>query len=396
MNTNDAEVLNRILTNSGYTHTSNLADAQVVLLITCAVRDNAEAKVWRRLEQLQATRRKGTKIGLLGCMAERLKMKLLEGDRLVDVVCGPDAYRSLPDLLAQVEEEGDEGLGAANVQLSVDETYAVSSILDEVRYLRDQGIKEVTLLGQNVNSYRDTSSVSVALSTGRGASLSSPDFKTVYRQKEGGLRFTDLMDQVSQIDPDMRIRFTSPHPKDFPKELLDVIRERPNVCKQIHIPAQSGNSVVLERMRRGYTMEAYLELVQRMREMVPGVSLSSDFIVGFCGETEAEFQDTLSMVDIVGYEMAYMFHYSLREKTKAHRTLKDDIPPTTKTTRLNTLISTFRARLPAALSPRLHTPHLVLVTGRSRRSARDWHGRNDGGQRVVIRGEGEDGKVVVP
>lgn len=183
----------------------------------------------------------------------------------------------------------------------------VHSIVNEVRQLYEQGVKEVTLLGQNVNSYRDLSQ-----DTSNVTSLAK-GFKTVYKQKKGGLRFADLLDKIADISPELRVRFTSPHPKDFPDEVLHIVRDRPNVCKNLHLPAQSGSTQVLERMRRGYTREAYLELVEHISSLIPGVGLSSDFICGFCGETDEEFQDTLSLMRIVGYNTAYLFPYSMRE-----------------------------------------------------------------------------------
>ncbi|CAJ1051812.1 CDK5 regulatory subunit-associated protein 1 [Xyrichtys novacula] len=292
MNVSDTEIASSILQGKGYQRTVDLNQADVVLLVTCSVREKAEQTIWNRLQQLTAMKKRRLKtqapmkIGILGCMAERLKTELLEREKLVDVIAGPDAYRDLPRLLAVA----DGGHQASNVLLSLEETYAdvmpvhrttqgysafvsimrgcdnmcsycivpftrgrersrpISSILEEVRILSDQGVKEVTLLGQNVNSYRDTSEEQ---SCGANVTQLSQGFKTIYRTKQGGLRFSDLLDRVSRIDPEMRIRFTSPHPKDFPDEVLQLIAERGNICKQIHIPAQSGSSKVLKTMRRG-------------------------------------------------------------------------------------------------------------------------------------------------
>lgn len=292
MNVNDTEIAWSILQKSGYLRTSNLQEADVILLVTCSIREKAEQTIWNRLHQLKAlkTRRPRSRvplrIGILGCMAERLKEEILNREKMVDVLAGPDAYRDLPRLLAVAES----GQQAANVLLSLDETYAdvmpvqtnpsatsafvsimrgcdnmcsycivpftrgrersrpVASILEEVKKLSEQGLKEVTLLGQNVNSFRDNSEVqfnnAVSTNLSRG-------FTTNYKAKQGGLRFAHLLDQVSRVDPEMRIRFTSPHPKDFPDEVLQLIHERDNICKQIHLPAQSGSSRVLEAMRRG-------------------------------------------------------------------------------------------------------------------------------------------------
>uniref|UniRef100_A0A3Q2C8C8 CDK5 regulatory subunit associated protein 1 n=1 Tax=Cyprinodon variegatus TaxID=28743 RepID=A0A3Q2C8C8_CYPVA len=310
MNVNDTEIAWSILMKKGYQRTADLKQADVVLLVTCSIREKAEQTIWNRLQQLTAMKKKRLKskspmkIGILGCMAERLKMELLEREKLVDVLAGPDAYRDLPRLLAIA----DGGQQASNVLLSLEETYAdvmpvqhgaqgysafvsimrgcdnmcsycivpftrgrersrpVRSILEEVQMLSDQGVKEVTLLGQNVNSYRDTSEQQFC---GPELTKLSRGFDTVYRTKQGGLRFSDLLDQVSRIDPDMRIRFTSPHPKDFPDEVLQLIAERQNICKQIHLPAQSGSNQVLKAMRRGYTREAYLDLVDNIKRIIP-------------------------------------------------------------------------------------------------------------------------------
>ncbi|XP_072800142.1 mitochondrial tRNA methylthiotransferase CDK5RAP1 isoform X3 [Vicugna pacos] len=361
MNVNDTEIAWSILQKSGYLRTSNLQEADVILLVTCSIREKAEQTIWNRLQQLKVLKSKRLRsrvplrIGILGCMAERLKEEILSREKMVDVLAGPDAYRDLPRLLAVAES----GQQAANVLLSLDETYAdvmpvqtspsatsafvsimrgcdnmcsycivpftrgrersrpVASILEEVRKLSEQGLKEVTLLGQNVNSFRDTSEVqfnnAVSTNLSRG-------FSSNYKTKQGGLRFAHLLDQVSRIDPEMRIRFTSPHPKDFPDEVLQLIHERDNICKQIHLPAQSGSSRVLEAMQRGYSREAYVELVHHIRESIPDVSLSSDFIAGFCGETEEDHFQTMSLLQEVQYNMGFLFAYSMRQLSKRSAT----------------------------------------------------------------------------
>ncbi|XP_061641288.1 CDK5 regulatory subunit-associated protein 1 isoform X2 [Phyllopteryx taeniolatus] len=425
MNVRDTDIAWSVLQRSGYQRTTHLREADVVLLVTCSIREKAEQKIWNRLRQLTAMKNKRLKnrtpmkIGILGCMAERLKTELLEREKLVDVLAGPDAYRDLPRLLTVAEG----GQQASNVLLSLEETYAdimpvhhssqghsafvsimrgcdnmcsycivpftrgrersrpASSILEEVRILSDQGVKEVTLLGQNVNSYRDTSEEQFC---GAVPTKLSRGFKTVYRPKLGGLRFSDLLDRVSQVDPDMRIRFTSPHPKDFPDEVLHLIAERENICKQIHLPAQSGSSQVLKAMRRGYTRETYLELVQNIRNIIQEVSLSSDFISGFCGETEEDHQQTLSLIREVGYNIGFLFAYSMRKKTPAFHNLKDDVPVDVKQRRLEECITVFRqeaARVNAAL---IDSTQLVLVEGESKRSAEELCGRTDGNMRVIF------------
>lgn len=247
--------------------------------------------------------------------------------------------------------------------------------------LSDQGVKEVTLLGQNVNSYRDTSEEQFC---GSEPTQLSRGFKTVYKTKQGGLRFADLLDRVSRVDPDMRIRFTSPHPKDFPDEVLHLIAERGNICQQIHLPAQSGSSKILKAMRRGYTKEAYLDLVKNIKRIIPEVSLSSDFISGFCGETEDDHQQTLSLIREVGYNVGFLFAYSMRQKTHAFHRLRDDVPAEVKQQRLEECISVFReeaARVNAALTG---STQLVLVEGESKRSAKDLCGRTDGNMKVIF------------
>ncbi|XP_066055192.1 mitochondrial tRNA methylthiotransferase CDK5RAP1 isoform X1 [Chamaea fasciata] len=425
MNVSDTEIAWAILQRSGYDRTKELAEADVVLLVTCSVREKAEQAIWNRLQHLKALKarrpqaRAPLRIGILGCMAERLKEEILHREKLVDVVAGPDAYRDLPRLLAVAES----GQQAANVLLSLDETYAdilpvqtsaggttafvsimrgcdnmcsycivpftrgrersrpIASILQEVRMLSDQGVKEVTLLGQNVNSFRDLSEVQFQSVAAPGLSRG---FSTVYKTKQGGLRFSHLLDQVSRIDPEMRIRFTSPHPKDFPDEVLQLIQERHNICKQLHLPVQSGSTRVLEAMRRGYTREAYLELVHHVRDSIPGVSLSSDFITGFCGETEEDHQQTVSLLREVRYNVGFLFAYSMRQKTRAHHRLQDDVPTDVKKRRLEELIATFREEAARANAALVGRAQLVLVEGPSKRSASELCGRNDGNIKVIF------------
>ncbi|KAJ1679211.1 hypothetical protein EV182_002507 [Spiromyces aspiralis] len=426
MNVNDTEILMSVLNSAGYQRAENIEEADVIFLMTCAIREKAEDKIWQRLANLKTfkAKRRPTQppmIGVLGCMAERLKAKLLESDKLVDIVCGPDAYRSLPRLLSLRESSVQ---GVANVMLSADETYAditpvrlnkddvsvhlsimrgcnnmcsfcivpftrgtersrpIDSIIREVRDLSLQGVKEVTLLGQNVNSYRDTSVSEQYTTVGLGSSLSR-GFKTIYKRKEGGRRFAELLDRVADVDPEIRIRFTSPHPKDFPDELIQIIRDRPNVCRNIHMPAQSGSSTTLERMRRGYTREAYLELVDNIRSIVPDITISSDFITGFCGETDAEHRDTVTLMETVQYDMAYMFAYSMREKTHAHRRLKDDVPQDVKISRLQEIISTFHKVAYAKNQHLVGSDMLVLVEGRSKKT-NSLSGRDDYNHKIFI------------
>ena len=271
------------------------------------------------------------------------------------------------------------------------------SILDEVRRLSDEGCKEVTLLGQNVNSYADASpsaggDAGAVVTTDDGPTDAferyyAPGFKSVYKpRRDGAVRFAELLDAVADVDPEMRVRFTSPHPKDFPDEVLRVIAARPNVAKQLHMPAQSGSSSVLERMRRGYTREAYLDLVERARRDIPGVALSSDFISGFCGETEEEHADTVSLMRLVGYEKAFMFAYSMRDKTAAARHLTDDVPEDVKKRRLAEVIDAQRKGAEAANAREIGRVHCVLVEGESKRSDERMSGRTCTNKRVIIDG----------
>ncbi|KAH1026275.1 CDK5RAP1-like protein [Dendroctonus ponderosae] len=426
MNVSDTEVIWSILKNSHYKKTDDIQEADVILIVTCAIRESAEERIWGRLESLKGIRRTRSKtrpnlkIGILGCMAERLKQKVLETDKSVDLVVGPDAYRDLPRLLALTANDQK----SINVQLSFDETYAditpirlnensvsafvsimrgcdnmctycivpftrgrersrpVSSILKEVEHLSQNGVKEITLLGQNVNSYRDTSEID---STENVTSLAK-GFKTVYKLKKGGLRFADLLHRVSELNPEMRVRFTSPHPKDFPDEVIEVIRNQANICKNLHMPAQSGNSAVLERMRRGYTREAYLELVAHIRNRIPDVALTSDFICGFCSETDEEFEDTITLMEEVKYHSAFVFPYSMREKTTAHRRFKDDVPQEVKMQRLQRMIEVYRRHSYVLNCSEIGHTHLVLVEGLSKRSDQCFQGRNNNNVKVILPG----------
>uniref|UniRef100_A0ACD5WXW6 Uncharacterized protein n=1 Tax=Avena sativa TaxID=4498 RepID=A0ACD5WXW6_AVESA len=434
MNVNDMEIVLSIMKKEGYNDiVPDPESAEIIFINTCAIRENAEQKVWQRLNYFWFLKRqwkanvaggrskslRPPKIAVLGCMAERLKEKILDSDKMVDVVCGPDAYRDLPRLLQEV----DYGQKGINTLLSLEETYAditpvrissnsvtafvsimrgcnnmcsfcivpftrgrersrpVSSVVREVGELWDAGVKEVMLLGQNVNSYNDTSEVE-ELEPGQNWQLSE-GFSSRCKVKNMGLRFADLLDQLSLEYPEMRFRFTSPHPKDFPDELLYLMRDRHNICKQIHLPAQSGSTEVLERMKRGYTQEAYLELVQKIRNVIPDVGLSSDFISGFCGETEDDHADTLSLVRAVGYDMAYMFSYSMREKTHAHRNYEDDVPDDIKQRRLTELINTFRETTRKIYDSQVGTTQLVLVEGPNKRAPEtELFGKTDRGHRV--------------
>lgn len=409
---------------SGFELAKESVDADVIFLNTCAIRENAEQKIWHRLAELKSvkTKRKKSKpltIGVLGCMAERLKEVLLSSDKGVDVVAGPDAYRDLPSLLTQAKT----GAQVMNVMLSQDETYAdvspvrtnddgvsayvsimrgcnnmctycivpftrgrersrpVASIVKEIKELSQQGYKEVVLLGQNVNSYNDTSETTELKPAAR-----AEGFETVYRVPQVGLDFTGLVDIISKIDPEIRIRFTSPHPKDFPDSLIDLIASRHNVCKSIHIPAQSGSTQVLEKMRRGYTSEAYLNLIKSIRAKIPDISLSSDFISGFCGETEEDHLMTIDLLKQVEFDEAFMFAYSSRDKTPAARKYVDDVDPEVKSRRLREVIDTFYPVLAKKNEREIGKYHLVLAEKEPRKPSdqKQLKGRSDTNKKVVF------------
>ncbi|CAG0886893.1 unnamed protein product [Darwinula stevensoni] len=423
MNVNDTEIAWSILKDHGYERTTQEADADVVLLVTCSIREGAEQKIRSCLVHLQALKerkranRQPFTVGVLGCMAERLKHHLIEEEKMVDVVCGPDAYRDLPRLLVL----GESTEVAVNVLLSLEETYAdvtpvrlnpnsisafvtvmrgcdnmcsycivpftrgrersrpAMSIVEEVQRLVNDGVKEVTLLGQNVNSYCDTSKP-----RSKEETQMSHGFSAFYKPKRGGIRFAELLERVARVDAELRVRFTSPHPKDFPDEVLDVIRSYPNICKSLHIPAQSGSTGVLERMRRGYSREAYLDLISHVRTLLPGVALSSDFICGFCGETEEEFQDTVSLIQSVRYNTAFLFPFSMRQKTRAYHRMQDDVPEVVKKARLEKMVAVFRQGALELHQELIGSLQLVLVEGVSKRSIDCLAGRSDGNTRVVF------------
>ncbi len=394
MNVADSEVVASVMGMAGYELCDSVAEADAVFLNTCSVRDNAEQKILSRIEFLHSQQRKGRKliIGVLGCMAERVKEKLIE-DYGVDIVAGPDAYLSLPDLISQVEA----GQKAINVELSLTETYAsvvpsrvggarvggyvsimrgcnnfchycivpytrgrersrdVESILREARDLRDRGFKEVTLLGQNVNSYhaQDTN-------------------------------FPQLLRLVARTVPEMRVRFTTSHPKDMSDDTLRVIAEEPNVCRHIHLPVQSGSNEVLRRMNRKYTREWYLDRVAAIRRIVPDCGLSTDIFSGYCGETEDDHRQSLSLMREVGYDSAFMFKYSERPGTYASKHLPDDIPEKTKIRRLEELIA-LQNELSAQSNLRdVGREFEILIEGVSKRSKEQLYGRTEQNKVVII------------
>ena len=419
MNVADSEVVASVMQMAGYETTDSLDEADAVFLNTCSVRDNAEQKIYRRLEALNAIRRnnlahsgEGLIIGVLGCMAERVKDDLLSNHG-VDLVAGPDAYLSLPDLVAQVET----GHKAINIELSTTETYRdvvpqrmalghkiggfvsimrgcnnfchycivpytrgrersrdVESILREVRDLRDRGFKEVTLLGQNVNSYRTApqptqqQGLTELPSLGEGA----------------GVGFPELLRLVALEAPEMRIRFTTSHPKDMSDETLHVIAEMPNVCRHIHLPVQSGSDRILKLMNRKYTREWYLDRVAAIRRIIPDCGLSTDIFVGYHSETEEDHQLSLSLMREVGYDSAFMFKYSERPGTYASKHLPDDVPEEVKLRRLNELI-TLQTEISAQQNKKDEGRVFdVLVEGFSKRSRSQLCGRTEQNKMVVF------------
>jgi len=403
MNFSDSEIVASVMRGAGFATTSSEQDADLIFLNTCAIRDNAEQKVRNRLQQLSHLKKKkpGMLIGVLGCMAERLKAQLLEEEKMVDIVTGPDAYRDLPRLI----QEAGTGQKAVNVLLSREETYAdispirlnsngvtafisimrgcnnmcsfcvvpftrgrersrdPQSIVREAQELYAQGYREVTLLGQNVDSY----SYSIAQSG------------------EQACDFAELLSRVAAVNPDLRVRFSTSHPKDITDRVLYAIRDNDNVCNYIHLPAQSGNSRVLALMNRTYDREWYMHKIDRIRDIIgEDCGISHDMITGFCSETEAEHRDTLTLMEYVRYDYGYMFAYSERPGTPAAKKLEDDIPYDIKLRRLNEVIAMQQKHSLERNQRLLGRVHKVLVEGTSKRSDQDLQGRNDQNKVVVF------------
>lgn len=401
MNFSDSEIVASILGKEGFTATRNMEIADLILINTCSIREKAELTVRKRLKVFEKVKekKKGTLVGVLGCMAERLKAKLLEEEKLVDLVVGPDAYRDLPNLIASADD-GDKGV---NVFLSREETYADISpmrldnngvtafisimrgcdnmcsfcvvpftrgrersrnaftIVSEARDLFDRGYREVTLLGQNVDSYK----------------WENPETKET-------VSFAELLIMVAKVNPDLRVRFSTSHPKDITHDVLYAIRDYENICKYIHLPVQSGNSRVLDLMNRTYDREWYIQKIHDIYDIIPDCAISSDMIAGFCTETYEEHQDTLSIMEIAKYSMSYMFFYSEREGTLAHRKYEDDIPLKEKKRRLTEIIE-----LQGKISLEHNTNDIgktfrVLIEGTSKKSEHDFKGRNSQNKMVIF------------
>lgn len=409
MNVNDSEVILSILQKNGYALTEDMDKADVILANTCSIRDNAEQRIWGRIEQfrLQKKRNPQVVIGIVGCMAERLKDKLLEK---VDLVAGPDAYRSLPALLRDIRPDSPQ----INVLLSREETYAdispvrldrngVSayisimrgcnnvcsycvvpytrgaersrdphSIVREARELFENGYREVNLLGQNVDSYLWKECL-------EGGSADVPDgnAEAASGKNEKGevVNFAKLLEMVAAISPELRIRFSTSHPKDISDEVIRTIAAHENICRHIHLPVQSGSSRLLEKMRRKYDREWYLERVAKIREIMPDCGLSTDVIAGFCSETEQDHQDTLSLFEQVCFDSAFMFQYSERPGTLASRHYPDDVPPEVKTARLNEIIALQTKMSLKSNKKDIGKTFKVLIEGPSKRDPNDLCGR---------------------
>jgi len=401
MNFADSEIVASILSETGFETTGDYHQADVIFINTCSIRENAETRVRNRLSQFGVEKRRNPKliVGVLGCMAERLKSKFLEEERLVDVVVGPDAYRDLPNLIEQVES----GHKAVNVLLSREETYAdispvrlnsngitafisitrgcnnmcsfcvvpftrgrersrdAHSIVAEAQTLFDAGYREVTLLGQNVDSYTWTS---------------EDGTETV--------NFAQLLEQTAFVNPDLRVRFSTSHPKDITDEVLHTIAKYDNICNYIHLPVQSGNTRVLELMNRTYTREWYINRIDAIKKIIPGCAISTDIIAGFCTETEEEHQETLSMMDYVEYDFAYNFTYSERPGTLAARKLADDIPEEVKKRRLAEILAKQQAHSLTRLQEWVGKTIRVLIEGTSKKSDLDYCGRGDSGAMAIF------------
>ena len=421
MNFSDSEIVASILQKNGYNTTTVLEEADLILLNTCSVREKAEQTVRMRLSQFKTLKKTkpSLTVGVLGCMAERLKTKLLEEEHLVDLVVGPDAYRDLPNLL----KETSEGRDAINVMLSKEETYAdispvrlsgngvtafvtitrgcdnmctfcivpftrgrersrdPHSIINECKELWENGYKEITLLGQNVDSY---------LWYGGGA---KKDFdKASEMQKATALHFAQLLEMVAQAVPEMRIRFATSNPQDMSLDVFRMMAKYDNICKYVHLPVQSGSDNILKAMNRQHTRQEYLDLIKEAKKIVPDIAFSQDMIVGFCGETEQDHQDTLSLMREVEYDYGYMFAYSERPGTPAHKKMKDDVPADVKQRRLSEVIALQGELSTMRLKGYVDKNHEVLIEGTSKKDPNQWRGRNS--QNVVVVFDKQDGQKI--
>ncbi len=399
MNFSDSEVVASILNQDGYTLTDDIKDADLIFVNTCSIRDNAERRVRNRIQEFKHLKsmKPTLKVGILGCMAERLKENLLKEESFVDLVVGPDAYRDIPRLL----EEGSDGRQMANTILSLEETYAditpvrldkngisgfvsimrgcdnycaycvvpftrghersrdPKSILTEAKDLVAKGYKEITLLGQNVNSFK-------------------------WKEEGNDVNFSALMTQVAAISPELRVRFSTSHPKDISDELIEVIANTPNICNSIHLPVQAGSSSMLKRMKRNYTREMYIDRIEKIKSLIPDCGLSTDIIAGYCGETEEEHQATLTLMKMVGYDFAFMFKYSERPDTLAANKYADDVPEKVKGERLQEIINLQQESSHQSNLKDVGKTFRVLVDNVSKRSKLQMSGRTDQNKVIVF------------
>jgi len=408
MNFSDSEIVASVMASEGYSTTRNIEEASLILVNTCAIRDNAEQRIRGRLDYFKSMKKKNPDmvVGVMGCMAERLKTNLLEEAKVVDIVIGPDAYRDLPNLVRQVEE----GHKAVNVLLSREETYAditpvkldsngitafisimrgcdnmcsfcvvpftrgrersrdPHSIVQEATDLFSQGYKEVTLLGQNVDSYKwNITSKGEIIEAGKPT-----------------VNFAQLMEMVALVSPDLRVRFSTSHPKDMSNEVLEVMAKYENICNYIHLPVQSGSSEVLDKMNRNYTREWYLERIAAINQIIPDCSISTDIITGFCGETEEQHKETLSMMELVKYDFAYMYKYSERPKTLAERKYEDDISEELKGRRLEEIIALQLSHSLERHKAMIGKNYKVLIEGISKKSDQEYFGRTSQNNVVIF------------
>lgn len=413
MNFSDSEIVASILAEEGFNTTPHLNDADLVLVNTCSIRDKAEQTIRKRLLEYNKVKkaRPHLKVGVLGCMAERLKDKLLDEENIVDMVVGPDAYKDLPSLIKEV----DSGRDAVNVILSKDETYGdiapvrlnsngvtafvsitrgcdnmctfcvvpftrgrersrdPQSILEEVNELWNKGFKEITLLGQNVDSY-----------LWYGGGLKKDYDKASEMQKATAVDFAQLLDMVAMAQPKMRIRFSTSNPQDMTMDVVRTMARHSNICNHIHLPVQSGSNRILRKMNRLHTIEEYFQLIDNIRKILPECAISQDIIAGFPSETEEDHQDTLKALERVQYDFGYMYIYSERPGTMAGRKMEDDVPEPTKKRRLSEIIALQRAHCKIRTEEHLGKTQEVLIEGTSKKSEDEWMGRNSQSSVVVF------------
>ncbi|MEJ7822956.1 MAG: MiaB/RimO family radical SAM methylthiotransferase, partial [Chitinophagaceae bacterium] len=429
MNFADSEVVASILLEKGYGITQNFEQADLILLNTCSIREKAELTVRKRLTEFRKVKKEnpGLLVGVLGCMAERLKSKFIEEEKLVDLVVGPDAYRTLPALI----EEAETGQKGVNVLLSREETYGdispirlnsngvtafvsimrgcnnmcsfcvvpftrgrersrdATSIINECKDLFENGFREVTLLGQNVDSYNWSPTCTITdredLASTQMAGLEGCKVSPLGGDIEGAaITFANLLEMVAKISPLLRVRFSTSHPKDITDEVLLTMAKYDNICKYIHLPVQSGSTRILQMMNRTYTREWYISKINRIREILPGCGLSTDMITGFCSETEEDHKETLTLMEYCEYELAYMYYYSERPGTLAERKYEDDVPEEIKKRRLQEVIALHRIQSLAGMQKEIGKTATVLIEGNSKKSDNHWAGRSDNNKVVVF------------